>query len=897
MNGRILFLATMALSLCLGGCGKHAKKDDAAHRQTLIAPEAVPLGPLPRVVVPTHYRLAFTIDPAKDRFTGHDEIDVTFTKPRRMLFLHGLDITVSGVGVRLPSGRTIAAHYDQVDRSGVVRLVFVDEVPAGPATLTFDYDAPFAGGLSGLYKVVNKGIPYAFTQFESIDARRAFPSFDEPGFKTPFDVTVTAPAADSVIANTPEASRTPAPNGMMRIAFQPTKPLPTYLVALAVGPLDVVDGGDIPANQYRDHPIHLRGVTAKGNGARIRYALSLTPSIVTALENYFQIAYPFQKLDILAVPDFAAGAMENAGAITFRERLLLDADASMEQKRASLVVQAHELTHQWFGDLVTPKWWDDTWLNESFANWMENKASSAVLPQEEFDRETLNSGIDVMDLDELPSARQIHQPVNGPDDIDNAFDRITYDKGASVLAMFESYVGEDAWRAGIHTYLTKFASGNASAQDFIGTIASATGRPEIVASFNSFIDQPGIPLLSLTAQCIAGKTSLGVAQSMYVQIGRTAPDRLWGVPICATAGASPKMCRLVDTATADLPLSTKCSDTVMPNAQGKGYYRFALDEKGWQTLLKTAPKLSPADQLALFANINAALHADKASAADFFDAIRVMAPTAHWELLNQMAVALHAFHEKILAPDDLPAYRAFVAKTFDARLKVLRLSEKPNEAPADTLAREKLARLMVEEARDPQVMGALAVAARAYVASSGTNLSGMAPDVVPYALRAGIIVQGAPFGDALIGLFQSSNSEYLRRNIVYAFAGSDDPAVVRKILAIALTKIRTGELRYLSQYMVPENVARAALWDWVKTSYTGLIARVSPQGMSRSVGVLSEACDVGARSDLDAFFGPKTKDLEGTARPLALAEEQIDRCVAFKAAKGAEMTAALKALK
>ncbi len=492
--------ALLAVLTLLSACGKsdNAKKDaQAAAPAAITAPsEPVPLGPLPRVATPLHYALTLTVDPKKDRFSGHAEIDVSFATSRKMIFIHGNQLHVTHATAVLGSGKTVQIAYAQVAPSGVATLNFAREIPAGTAKLVFDYDAPFNQSLSGLYKVVTKaGDSYAFTQFENIDARRAFPGFDEPGFKTPFDVTLVVPVDQKVIANTPVVTDGSAGNGMMKWVFQPTKPLPTYLIAWAIGPLDIVDGGDIPANQYRDHPIHLRGVTAKGMGPKLKYALSLTPSVIAHLEAYYGIAYPYQKLDVLAVPDFAAGAMENAGAVTFREQLMLmDDNAPLEQKRSSLDVQAHELAHQWFGDLVTPKWWDDIWLNESFATWMENKISDQVKPDQEFGRETLNSSEAVMRLDELPSARQIHQPVNGPDDIDNAFDDITYSKGAAVLAMFESYVGPADWQKGIHAYLSKFAFGNATAKDFITTIAAASNHPEIVEAFESFINQPGIPL-------------------------------------------------------------------------------------------------------------------------------------------------------------------------------------------------------------------------------------------------------------------------------------------------------------------------------------------------------------------------------------------------------------------
>jgi len=882
---RAIPVLLMALALILGGCGKSEKK--AVHGPGIA--EAVPLGPLPRVAMPTRYRLSFVIDPAKNAFTGHDEIDVTFATPRRALFLHCQDLNISGVFVRLPSGKTITAHYDQVDRSGVARLVFVDEVPRGPATLVFDYDAPFGRTLDGLYKVVDRGHAYAFTQFEAVSARRSFPSFDEPGFKTPFNVTVTTPVGDEVISNTEQRSVRSAPGGMKRVGFATTKPLPTYLVAIAVGPFDIVDGGVIAATRVRSRPIHLRGIAPNGEGAHIRAALSLTPKIVTTLENYFGVAYPFSKLDMLAVPDFAAGAMENAGAITFRERLMLfDKNASLEQKRTSQLVQAHELTHQWFGDLVTPKWWDDIWLNESFATWMSAKAAAAVVPEQQYDTETLRSGFEVMNTDELPSARQIHQPVRTQDDISDAFDGITYNKGASVLAMFESYLGEDVWRAGIHAYLTKYASGNATAKDFIGTMAAQSGHPEIVTAFGSYLDQPGVPSLHAAADCTAAGSRMNVAQSNYSPVGQRAPSRLWSIPVCLGGGA--KICQLVSGKTASIALAQSCTTTPLPNAGGKGYYRFAFDEKGWAGLIAAAPTLSPADQITLLQNMDAALHAGSATAGDLFKLIKLLAPTARWDVIDRITAILHRLRETGVNLDD---YRAFVGTNFSPRLKAVGLMMKPREPAATTLLREKLVALMVGEANDPAVVAELSANAHAYVASNGQKRGKLAPDLLDDALRAGL-TSDPSLADGLVTLFEASSDEAFRRAVIYAFSGSNDRVAIGKLLA-TVPKMRLGDVRYLYQYMAAEPVARGVMWNWFKANYGALVTRVSPRAVSRAVAILANVCDAGSRQALDAFFRPKTAELEGSARPLALAEERIDRCVAFEAAKGPEIAAALQA--
>jgi alanyl aminopeptidase len=904
MSRSAAVFASLALVLAVSACGKNSQatksgSDETAWQQAAAEAGPIPMAMLPRIVVPQSYRLAFTIDPAQPRFTGHDEIDVKFAEPRRAIYLDGLDLHVQRAVVRLPSGQTIAARFAQVHSSGIARLLFADTVPAGPATLIFDYDAPFGQSLSGLYKVSDGSDQYAFTQFESTDARRAFPSFDEPGFKTPFSVTVTAPAADKVIANTPVTTDNSAGNGMTKTVFAPTKPLPTYLIALAVGPFDIVDGGDIPANPnaHRTVPIHLRGITTKGKGDQIRYALTFTPKIILNLESYFGIAYPFQKLDLLAVPDFSAGAMENAGAVTFRERLLLlNANSPLDQQRATLSVQAHELTHQWFGDLVTPRWWDDIWLNESFANWMETKASAAVAPTWSFERERLDSAIRVMDVDELPSARQIHQPVNGPDDIENSFDGITYDKGSAVLAMFESYLGPDLFNRGIHAYLTKFAGGNATAYDFVGTIAQTTNHPEIIEAFNSFINQAGIPDLQTTLQCAPNAASVGIAQSMSVPLGRTAPQRSWKVPMCLATATGARTCKLIDAGSTSVSLGAVCPAYVLPNAEGKGYYRYTMDETGWAALIKAAPTLSPADQLTLFANVDAAVHAGQASVSDLLAVISAVAPNAQWDLISAIQTSLHNLRQKILANEDLPAYQAFVRAHFAPRLAAIGYVQAPNESPAVTLARPQLAQLLVEEARDPATITALSNAANAYVTSATGTAPAIAPDLLREALRAGMLSGDANFGDKLIVAFQASVDEYFRSSAIYGMAGSEDPAFLAKVLALT-SQMRKGELRYVYQYMEAEPVARVQLWTWFKENYPAILKRVSPFGMGRAPGILANACDAGSRSDLETFMRPKAPQLPGTQRTLALAEEQIDRCIAFKSARGAEVESAVKAAK
>jgi hypothetical protein len=382
-----------------------------------------------------------------------------------------------------------------------------------------------------------------------------------------------------------------------------------------------------------------------------------------------------------------------------------------------------------------------------------------------------------------------------------------------------------------------------------------------------------------------------VSQSIYSAIGQKSHERHWDVPVCLATSAGTKTCQLVGKETNTIPIKGTCPAWVLPNAGGKGYYRFTLGEKEWSALTAAAPKLSPADQITLLQNADAGVRAGNVQPADLLTLIRVLAPKARWDVLDTMTGILHRLRETGLVGDDLAAYRDFVRKAFAARMKAIGPAMKPHERPDVTLAREKLATLLVAEGADPNTVSVLSAAAHAAV--SGKNTVKVAPDIVGVALRAGLMADPA-FADAVLQSYQASDDEYFRRMTIYAFSGSENPAVIGKLLAL-VPKMRSGELRFLYEYMADEPVARSVLWSWFKANYALIVKRVSTRGMSHSVTILSNACDQGASKALADFFGPKVDGWEGTARPLALAEEKIGQCIAFKSAKGREIAAALRA--
>ena len=367
----------------------------------------VPKGPLSRNVVPSLVQLELKLDPKQATFTGSTRIQAKVAEATDVIWMHGQGLKIAKAEA-IVGKKHIALTPTEADVSGVLKMSAAETIPAGDAVIEIAYEAPF-GELQGAYRVKPDGNDYVVTQMEPLGARHTFPSFDEPSFKQPWDITLIVPEADVAVANSAEKKTEALPGGWKKVTFNRTEALPSYLVAFAVGPWDLPQGPDIGANGSRTSPIKLRGVAAKGQGARMKYSLENTPVIVKALEDYFATPYPFDKLDNVAAPDFWAGAMENAGLIVYRDSLMFpDEKSSVGQRQSFWGVSAHELAHQWFGDLVTMRWWDDLWLNEAFATWMGNKIHGQLRPEAHTDRGLLEGAIGAMGADSLASTRRVH---------------------------------------------------------------------------------------------------------------------------------------------------------------------------------------------------------------------------------------------------------------------------------------------------------------------------------------------------------------------------------------------------------------------------------------------------------------------------------------------------------
>lgn len=858
----------------------------------LAAEPAVPRGQLSDAVQPASYDLFLTVDPAQERFSGVTTITVDIKTPQPFIWLHGLGLSVSEATIT-QGGKTIKARYTEAEPvTGVARLDLASMPAAGAATIRIAYTAPYREGAEGLYRTEVAGKWYGFTQMEPIDGRRMFPSFDEPRFKTPFTVSVSTPTGNKVVANAPLAKTTPQNHGMTLFSFAPTKPLPTYLVALAVGPLDIVEGA-IPPSAVRKTAVPFRGVATEGQGSRLAYALQHTPKHVALLEDYFGIPYPYEKLDIIASPQMG-GAMENAGAIIYNDNLiLLNPNAPIQQQRSFGIVSAHELAHHWFGDLVTPAWWTDIWLNESFAEWMGVKASHLWRPDLGISTGLTADALGAMSIDSRKAGRPIYQPVTDNTQIASTFDGITYEKGAGVLAMIESYMGPEKFQAGVRKHLRAHAHGNATASQFFAAMADAAGDPQVLSAFKSFIEQEGVPLVTV-ARSADGK-QLTLRQARYRPVGSAIqPGQTWVIPFCAKfyAGAqSTKTCTIMTGTEATLAVPAGFEQAaVMPNADGAGYYRFALAADDQAKLLALGVQLPDREALALADSLQAAFDANVTT----FDALGAAAQALVGHKERRAALwlpgSLAELDRQTLSGAASAALKARIGGMLKPELAKLGFDPRAGahrSEPADRQAlRQTLVAGLFFDAEDDGITKTLADAAQASLANADALDVGFRAT----AWSAGVKALGKPFASQLAARLLEGKDSYERAHAAFALGHTQDLALAAEMRALALDKrLRFQESLSIigSQFEGP--ATRSAAWAWFKENASVMFDRLPGFSQPRLIEIAQGFCTPEQRADVASFFPAWIAKLGGGKLELERTLESIDLCLARKAAHGAEL--------
>jgi alanyl aminopeptidase len=862
--------------------------------------EPVPALRLPGDVRPTAEAIEMHVDPRTDRFSGAVDIDVLLTHPRTLFWLHGKDMHVSLATVTPSGAGAIAATWAPRNDDGVASLTLASAAPAGAARIHLVFDAAYEHGQAGLYKATEASIPYAFTQFEAITARRAFPCFDEPGFKIPFTTTLVVPADAEAIANTHEVSRSvetgPDSKPLHRIVFAPTAPLPSYLVAFAVGPFDIVTAPDVPPNGVRTRSLPLRGVTAKGRAKDIAYSLAHTGEILSTLEQYFGLEYAYDKLDILAVPG-KGGAMENPGAVTFGEQLLLmdPATAPISQRRNYAAVMAHELAHQWTGDLVTMQWWDDTWLNEAFATWIGNKATDAWDPKTHADLAFLRSIQGAMSADVLVSSRAVRQPIASVDDIQNAFDSITYRKGGGVLAMFERWAGADKWRIGLHSYLAAHRFGNATADDFLDAESAATGK-DIKTAFHTFLDQPGLPFVEVSLKCPSDKTAQATAhlrQSRFLPAGSSGDaKRTWQLPVCLRSdlgGTLGTACTLMTSQEADIALGGpgQCPTWVFPNADGAGYFRFALPQADLTNLRKKGlGKLTTREKMALGASLRGSY---SRATTPYRDVLEVAAPLAkdpEPTVAEEPMFYLEEAREWLYDDALRPRVEGYASEIYAPAFAGLGWTAAKGDDDQRRSLRGSVLSFLVTTGRDAALRAEAKKRARAYI---GLGKDGAVhPDAVdPNLAGAVLAVLGEDADkatwDAMKALYLKSVEEVVRARLLWGLSVAKDPALSAAARELVLDPdVRDSEVATPLWAQLDRPDTREAAWTWLKGHFDALVARLPKRTAGWLPTMGRRFCDEAHAADVQAFFQSKIGALEGGPRNLASTVEDVRLCATRK---------------
>ncbi|MDA0977905.1 MAG: M1 family aminopeptidase, partial [Proteobacteria bacterium] len=614
---------------------------------------------------------------------------------------------------------------------------------------------------------------------------------------------------------------------LIRHTFATTRPLPTYLLAFIVGPYDVVVYDDIPPTAIRERAVPLRGIAAKGQGEQLRYALSHTAGLLERLEDYFGMPYPYRKLDLIATPAGFGGAMENVGAIIYDEwLLLLDENAAIDQRRAFFATHAHELAHMWFGDLVTPDWWTDIWLNESFATWMSYKIAQSYWPAGEFDRSLQRGAIGAMANDSLANAREIREIVSDNDRITDSFDGITYQKGGGILGMIERYAGEENFRQGIRYHLSRYADSTANAPQFMESLALGAELREIEPVFASFIEQAGVPLVSMAVSCEA-EPVVKLTQSRYAPLGSgIQPDSgLWQIPVCLKSfknGSTSESCHLLREPEAVFPINGPCPTLVFPNAGGTGYYRFSVTDADWIALIRDTSMLDGSEALSLLDSLDAAFRAGTLSAERYLQGLSALAAHQDWTVVDSVAGYLEGL-DSIFSSEDLPlvrkAYRQIMTKAY----------ERATMDGPDILL-ERLQRFMLIVAAEPALRAPLAEKAAIYIGFDGpADTTVVTPGQLETVLSIGVQDLGEPYFDQLLEMAIRSNDPAFRADAIGALARVEDPVLIAKLqAAIAAGQFRGTENSSVMARQMVRTASSDLTYTWLKSNPAELL-RLLPE--------------------------------------------------------------------
>lgn len=830
---------------------------------------------LPRTVVPHRYRLRLEPDLAASTFAGSETIDVTVETAVEEIVMNAAEIEVRSAQL-VRGAHTLGASPRYDEKAERVTLALESTAEPGEWELRIDFTGTLNDQLRGFYRSTFTDVDgndqvIATTQFESTDARRAFPCWDEPDFKATFQTTLVIPGDLMAITNTTETGRAPDGDGRTAVSFAETMKMSTYLVAFVIGPFEATEPRDVEG-------VPTRIVTPRGKLHLADYALECAEFCFRYLRDYYGIDYPGDKLDHIAIPDFAFGAMENVGAITYREAaLLLDPDqASMTEKLRVLDVIGHEIAHQWFGNLVTMGWWEGIWLNEAFASFMEMKATDAMRP--EWKRWLAFEALErpwAMEVDHLSTTRPVEFEVNSPEEADQMFDALTYGKGSSVLRMIEQFIGEDAFRTGVGDYLRRHSYGNTVTSDLWAGLDAASDWP-VGEIMDTWILQGGYPQIDVSAD----GSSLRVAQSRFLAVPDASDQSMWKVPISirGSAGGNPFQEKILlekEEETIDVGGDV---DWVMANAGGAGFYRVRYDEACFTGLVDRLDTLDAFERYVLLYDAFAFAQAGQIEMASVLDLIGAFSEETEQTLWELVFRVLGWVDHHVVAEDDRGIYREWVRAVVTPLVDRLGRSAAADDS-------DLVRRLRGQALATVGTVGddaATIVWAKGNLAEYLT--AGSTDDAELLAASVAITAAHGDAGDhrRFFERYETAENPQEKLRFLRALAGFDDIELGTEVIAATYDgRIRNQDGSWVQALLMGNRRSGPALWAEIRRRWDDATSTFPPMTFRRLVEGLSSLSHPEVATDVKAFFAETP--VPQAAKALAQRLELLDANVAARA--------------
>ena len=840
---------------------------------------------LPGNVFPESYDLTFTPDLAAATFTGDETIHVRIAQPTSTILLNSAEIQFQSVTIE-SGGATQTASVSSDMQAEQASFTMPKTLAADAATIHVRFTGILNDKLRGFYLSQTPNRRYAVTQFEATDARRAFPSFDQPDMKAVFHITLIVDKGDMAISNSPIESDTPGPGDSKHtVKFAASPKMSSYLVAMLVGDFECISGST--------DEIPIRVCTTPGKKELSGFALETAENVLKYYDKYYYTKYPFKKLDFIGIPDFSAGAMENIGAITFREADMLidDKNSSYDSRRTVANVIAHEMAHQWFGDLVTMKWWDNIWLNEGFATWMAWKPLEAWHPDWHFQSQEIEETGGALGTDSIASVRPIRAEANTPAEISTLFDGIAYGKAASVLRAVEAYVGPETFRKGVNVYLESHAYGNTTAEDFWNQIAETSGKP-IDKIMSAYVDQPGAPLVGVKFACQNNHTAITLTQRRYfadaAKLDAGSPE-LWSIPVSLRTSAAKDSTYVLLTKSEQTFEMPGCASWVFADEGGRGYYRTEYERSNFEKIsdnLETG--FSPEDRIRFLGDTWALVRVGRLNIGDYLATIAKMQSEKERDVVDVMISHFQEIHDQIVAPADRPAFEAWVRNFLRPIADSLGSAPVPGESTDREALRTDVFGTLATYGRDPQLIAKARTLAEQYMKDPASVEESMAGNALAVAAENG----DAALYDQYVDHLKTAKNpgEY------YSYLGSltqfPEPDLTKRTFDLVLSPAVRNQDMFFMVGTLQNPDTQTVAWNIFKEDFPRITKKLDASLGGEIVQVAGIFCDPALRDDSLHFF--ESQQLPGADRLLKNAEDQANACIELRSHQQANLSTFLK---